>query len=124
MLLDLLLKISSVHEQFRERRRFILHWPGAAPFELSILLDLGDPVRSAPAGIAGCGAGDTPVGGGGGGTAECESLSGAHNVAAPRYSGVVAQVLPIVSSVSRKSASAIATATRAPTECSPYSQHL
>ena len=56
--LDLLLKISSVHEQFRERRRFILHWPGAAPFELSILLDLGDPVRSAPAGIAGCGAGD------------------------------------------------------------------
>ncbi|KAH8046436.1 hypothetical protein JL720_16385 [Aureococcus anophagefferens] len=37
--LQILTKIAGVHAMSKERRRFILHWPAAAPFDLSILLD-------------------------------------------------------------------------------------
>ncbi|KAK7250402.1 hypothetical protein SO694_00007624 [Aureococcus anophagefferens] len=56
--LQILTKIAGVHAMSKERRRFILHWPAAAPFDLSILLDVSDPAKACGAPLGAAKAGD------------------------------------------------------------------
>lgn len=41
-------RLVETHETFRERRRFIIHFPQEPPFARTLMFDLGDPVKARP----------------------------------------------------------------------------
>ena len=43
--------ISAILDQTQDKRRFILHYPQQAPFQVAVMFDIADPVKKCPAGV-------------------------------------------------------------------------
>ena len=43
--------ISAILDQTQDKRRFILHYPQQAPFQVAVMFDIAEPVKKCPAGV-------------------------------------------------------------------------